>query len=51
MWLWFLPFLYAAVAAQDSLLLDFIMPFLAVSEEQKANAKPLECGCLGSTAA
>ena len=49
MWLWLLPFLYAAVAAQDSsrtplqyLVLDFIMPFLAVSEEQKASAKPLE---------
>ena len=42
-------FLRAAVAAQvrsrtllQYLVLGFIMPFLAVSEEQKANAKPLE---------
>ena len=45
----FSPFLHAAVAAQvcsctllQYSVLGFIMPFLAVSEEQKANAKPLE---------
>ena len=45
----FSPFLHAAVAAQvcsrtllQYLVLGFIMPFLAVSEEQNANAKPLE---------